>query len=327
MDIDARVGTEEAPKSFCARYKNPIAFIVAFAILLAIPIVLTEYWVYFLLLVFLYLTVAQMWNLLAGYAGLVSLGQQVFIGLGGYCLAILTELYRVPIPVAIIVGGIVSTIFALVASIVLFRMRGVYFTIATWIVAEGMVVFFSNWEYVRRGEGFFIRTGYGTTTKLMYYPALFLGIGSVLLVYLLLHSKLGLGLMAMRDDEGAAETTGVQIFRSKLYCFLIGAFVTGIGGGVFYLSQGFVHPYSAFAIDWTVAMLFTVIIGGIGTVEGPIIGALIYVFLQQRLAQYSGFSLLILGAISILMILVAPKGMMGLIQRRWNIVFLSPRRE
>lgn len=295
--------------------------------LLTMPLWASQYMVLIFLLIFLYMTIAQMWNLLAGYAGLVSLGQQIFIGLGGYTLAVLTEYYGAPVWLSILVGGVVAVIFALLSSVFLFRMSGVYFTIATWIIAEALVVFFSNWEYVRLGMGFFIRAGYELTTYQIYYAALFIGVGSLALTYVLLRSRLGLGLMAMRDDEGAAETMGVEIFRSKLYCFLIGAFVTGIAGGVFYLSQIFIQPYAAFGINWTVAVVFMVIIGGIGTVEGPVIGAVIYVILQQFLSEYVGVSMLILGAIAITVILVAPAGIMGMFQKKTGFAFLSPRRE
>lgn len=287
----------------------------------------TDYWIKIGLDILLYLTLAMVWNLLAGYTGLVSLGQQAFIGLGGYSLAVLTEYHGAPMWAAILVGGFVSVGFALVSSVVLFRMRGVYFTIATWILAECLVVFFSNWSYVRSGMGFFIRAGYGTTPTQMYLAALPVALGAVTLVYVLLRSKLGLGLMAMRDDEGAAETMGVEIFRSKLTCWLIGAFVTGIAGGLFTLSQGNIQPYYAFGINWTVAAVFMVIIGGIGTIEGPIVGAIVYVILRQWLDQWPGTSMIILGAIAIIVILVAPAGIVGTVQKRFGISFLSPRRQ
>ncbi len=300
---------------------------VAVAALVSVPVWASSYVMQLLFLICLYLTMGQMWNLLGGYAGLVSLGQQIFIGLGAYTLAVMTELYRLPVWPSIFVGGVVSVLFGLVASRVLFRMHGVYFTIATWILAECLVVFFSNWEYVRMGQGFFIRSGYGTTGPEMYYPALGLALGSIALVFLLLRSKLGLGLTAMRDDEGAAESMGVEIFRSKLYCFLIASFMTGVTGGVYYLGQVFVQPYAVFSINWTVALVFIVIIGGIGTIEGPIVGAIIYVLLQQYLAAYAGVSLIILGVIAIAIILLAPQGIMGTIQRRLGWALLSTRRE
>ncbi|MEW6425711.1 MAG: branched-chain amino acid ABC transporter permease [Bacillota bacterium] len=295
--------------------------------LLTMPLWAAQYLVLVFMLVFLYLTIAQMWNLLAGYAGLVSLGTQIFIGLGGYTLAVLTEYYGFPVWLGVLFGGVVAVLFALVISVPIFRMRGVYFTIATWIVAEALLVFFSNWAYVRQGMGFFIRAAYKLTTDQLYYAALFLGLGAVVLVYVLLRTKLGLGLMAMRDEETAAETAGVEIFRSKLACFLISSFVVGLTGGVFYLSQVFIQPYAAFGINWTIAVVFMVIIGGIGTIEGPVIGAVIYVILQQYLSEYVGMSLLILGAVAILVILASPAGIMGTVQKKFGFALLSPRRE
>jgi branched-chain amino acid transport system permease protein len=302
-----------------------IAAIVA--ALVSVPLWASEYMLLLLFLIFLYLAMGQMWNLLGGFAGLVSLGQQIFIGLGAYTLAIMTEVYHLPVWPSVIAGGVISVLFGIGSCVVLFRMRGVYFTIATWILAECLVVFFSNWEYVRMGQGFFIRAGYGTTGVSVYYPALGLALGSIALVYLLLRSRLGLGLMAMRDDEGAAESMGVEIFRSKVYCFLVAAFVTGIAGAVYYLSQVFVQPYAAFGINWTVALVFIVIIGGIGTIEGPIVGAVIYVLLQQFLSPYAGISMIILGAIAIVIILVAPQGIVGTIQKRFGFTLLSTRRK
>ena len=297
------------------------------AALITLPFWGSRYWVLICLLFSLYLAMAQMWNLLAGYSGLISLGQQCFIGLGGYTLAVLSVYYGVPIWLSILIGGMISVIFALIISVPIFRMRGVYFAIGTWIVAEALGICFSNWEYVRYGMGLFVKPAYKLSINQIYYAALAMGIGSVVLVYILLRSKLGLGLMAMRDDEGASETLGVEVFRSKLYCFLVGAFVTGVTAGVLYLYQIFIQPYRAFGIDWTVRLVFIVIIGGIGTIEGPIIGAIIFVFLQQFFSEYISVSLLLLGSVAISVMLLAPKGIMGTIQAKLGFEILSPRRK
>lgn len=294
--------------------------------LLTLPIWGTQYSVLLLLLISLYVAFAQMWNLLAGYAGLISLGQQIFIGIGGYTLAVLTEYYGFSIWLGILIGGLISGVVSVALAFLLFRMKGVYFTIATWITAEALVVLFSNWSFVRSGMGIFIRASYKLSTNDIYYAALALGIGSVILVQLILRSKLGLGLMAMRDNEGAAETMGVEIFKSKLYCFIISAVVTGFTGGVLYLSQVFIQPTAAFGISWSVAVVFIVIIGGIGTVEGPIVGAVIYVLLQQFLSQYVGVGMLILGVVAITVILTVPKGIMGTLQHKLKFGILSYRR-
>ncbi len=302
-----------------------IAFIAAGA-LFSIPVWASQYTILIFTLFGLYLALAQMWNLLAGYTGLISLGQQIFIGVGAYALAVLTLYYNWPIWLSILCGGIFCALFALLLSIPLFRMSGVYFAIGSWIVAEALMIWFSNWGYTKKGMGLFIKAAYNVTITQVYYASVITGICSVALVYFLLKSKLGLALMAMRDDVGAAEGIGINSFKSKLWCFLIASFVSGIAAGILYLNQVFVQPYSAFGIQWTVRLCFIVIIGGIGTVEGPIIGALIFVLLQQYLAEYASISLILLGGISVIVMLVFPKGIMGTVQDKLGYELLSPRR-
>lgn len=291
-----------------------------------LPLWASRYWILLCLVFFLYLSLAQMWNLLAGYCGLISLGQQIFIGLGGYTLAVLSVYYGLPVWQAILCGGVVALLFALLVAVPIFRTRGVYFAVATWLVAEVLAVAFSNWSYVQYGMGFFIKPAYRLSLTEIYYAALVVGGGSVALVFFILRTKLGLNLMAMRDDEAAAESLGVDVFRTKLYAFLIAAFVTGLTAGLIYVHQIFIQPYKAFSIDWTVKLLFIVIIGGIGTIEGPIVGAVIYVALQQIFSEYVNVSLLLLGAVAIAVMLVAPKGIVGCLHERLGFVFLSSRR-
>jgi len=268
-----------------------------------------------------------MWNLLAGYAGLLSLGQQSFVGLGGYTVAVLSLYHGMPVWACLLAGGGVSALFALLVSIPLFRMKGAYFAVGTWIVAEALGICFSNWSYVSYGTGLFIRSAYQLSLKEIYYLALAMGGGSVALVYAILRSKLGLGLMAIRADERAAEGLGVNLFRSKLYCFLVAAFVTGIAAGVLYLHQIFIQPYKAFGIEWTVRLLFIVIIGGLGTIEGPIVGAGIFVLLQSLFSDFTTISLLLLGTVAIATMLLAPQGIMGTIREKTGFELFSPRRE
>ena len=279
-----------------------------------------------LMLAFLYMALGQFWNLLGGYAGLVSLGQQIFIGLGGYTLAVTVLYYGFPIWLGVLTGGVIALLFALVISPAIFRMSGVYFSIGTWVVAESLAIWFSNWEYVEMGQGLFIRPAKQLSVSQLYYLAMLVAVGSVALVYGVMRSRLGLALMAMRNDPGASETCGVSVFRNKLYCYLISSFCTGITAGVLYLNMVFIQPYKAFGIDWTVALLFIVIIGGIGTIEGPIIGAVIYVLLQQYLSDYASVSMLVLGVVAIIIMLIAPKGIMGTIQEKLGFEILSPRR-
>ncbi len=295
-------------------------------LLFTLPFWAPENIVMIFLLIMLYMSLGQMWNLLAGYAGLVSLGQQIFIGLGGYSLAVITEVYHLNFLLAIFIGGVVSVIFALIISQPIFKMKGIYFSISTWVIAEALALYFLNWAFVGYGLGFNIRTTYEMSTSFLYYLSLVLGLGSVLLVYIIMRTKRGLALMAMRDNESAAEVMGVELYKTKLTIFLISAFITGMTGAVLYLNISFIQPYAAFSIDWTVASVVIVIIGGIGTMEGSIIGAVVYVILKQFLYDFPGISMIILGVIAILIILIAPKGIMGMLHDKFGWEVLSPRR-
>ena len=302
------------------------AMIAVTAVLALMPVWGSAGIINIFILVFLYMAMGQMWNLLAGYAGLVSLGQQMFIGLGGYAVAVACFSYDLPLAVGLIAAPIICMIYALIISLPIFKMSGVFFTIGSWIVAEALMLFFTNWGFVRYGYGFAIAAGRGLSLSVRYVMALVLGVVSILAVFLTLRTRFGLGIMAMRDNEGVSRVRGVKTYRTKLVCFLISACVTGLAGALMHLFDGYIQPYAAFSIDWTVYMVFMVIIGGIGTIEGPILGALIYVLLRQYLYQFPGVSLLIFGAIALVIILIAPKGVMGLVQDKTGFELLSVRR-
>lgn len=286
----------------------------------------SDYTINVFILMFLYLSLAQMWNLLGGYSGLVSLGQQAFIGIGGYAVAMLTQVYKMPIILGVGTAFVVTIIFALVISLPIFKMKGVYFTIGTWIIAEALGIFFINWLFVNSGIGYNITVAYRLSMTTFYYFCMAIGIGSIIIVYIILRSKLGLALMAMRDNESAAEVRGVKLYRTKLVCFIIAACWTAITGCALYLNLAYIKPASAFSIEWTVSMVFIVIIGGIGTIEGPIIGSIIYIILRQYLYNFPGFNNIILGAIAIIIIIAAPKGIMGFLHDRLGWDLFSVRR-
>lgn len=308
------------------RAVKPIILAAIIALLISIPAWGGNYVINVMILVLLYTSLGQMWNLLGGYTGLVSLGQQSFVGIGGYALAMLSQVYKLPIIWGFLAAGVLSVAFALVTSIPIFKMKNVYFTIGTWIVSECLRVIFLIWAFVNYGTGYNISATYTMSPNVIYYIALVVGIFSVTVVAVLLRSKFGLGLMAMRDNESAAEVRGVELYKTKLKCYLISAFVTGIAGAAMYLNIAFIQPNAAFSIDWTVSMVFIVIIGGIGTIEGPIIGAVIFVLLRQFLYSFPGFSMLMLGILAIIIMLVAPKGIMGFFSKRFGWDIFSVRR-
>lgn len=301
--------------------------LVIVALLGSLPLWGSDYIVNIFLLIMLYMSLGHMWNLLSGYSGLVSLGQQSFVGLGGYALAMISQVYKLPLALGFLVAGVISVLFALVISVPIFKMKNVYFTIGTWIVSECLRVLFSVWKFVNYSTGYNISATYRLAPAVIYYVALGVGLCTTAVVWLILRSRFGLGLMAMRDNEPAAEIRGVRLYRTKLLCFLISAFFTGIAGAAMYLNIAYIKPEAAFSIDWTISMVFVVIIGGIGTMEGPIVGAVIFVLLRQYLYSFPGFSMLILGAVAILLMILAPKGIMGYLNERFSLDLLSVRRK
>jgi branched-chain amino acid transport system permease protein len=268
---------------------------------------------------FIYLAMANMWNLLAGYSGLISLCQPAFLGLAGYTMTVGTWV-GIPWWGGIICGVIVASIFAFVISGAVFRMSGIYFAIGTLVVPEALRMIFYLWrpvggEMSGAGAGYMVKGIGGVSSATIYWLALIVGVGSICLMRLILTSKLGLGLALIRDNERSAASCGVNVFRLKLYSFIIAAAVTGMAGAIYYLNQGYIEPSSTFNVRWTMSLLLATVIGGIRTEEGPIIGTAVIVFLYFLLARYAGYSLLIQGIILISIMLISPQGIVGILRR------------
>lgn len=278
------------------------------------------------LLIALYCALGQMWNLMAGYTGMVSLGQQMFIGIAGYNVAVFATTFGLPFWAGMFCGAGISVILAFALSFLLFRMKGMYFAIATWITSEALKILFTSWEFVNMGGGMTIKLRPYPDMQEIYYIALTLAVGAFIVVFLVLNSRIGLGLKAMRDDDDAASSLGVDISNVKRICFMISSFVTALAGAMLYVYQGSIFPGPGFGISWTVAIVFIVIIGGIGTIAGPVVGAVIYVFLSEFLSRYQGYSMIILGVIAIVVILCLPYGIVGTLERRFGFEVLSSRR-
>jgi branched-chain amino acid transport system permease protein len=274
---------------------------------------------------FLYiLSLAQMWNLLAGYGGLLSIGQQLFIGVGAYCLVIFA--YKLGINPFLVVplAGLISIIIAYVISKVVFRLKGAYFAVGTWVLAETFKLLFSNVSWLGGGSGLSItRSMRGIPTwwreSLTLWFAIFLGIGSVLLIHYILRSKYGLSLTAVRDNEIASESLGIRVKKVKLMVYLISAFGYGMIGTLIFITKLRVSPEAAFSVNWTTIMFFIVVIGGIGTIEGPIIGTLIYITMRETLSGFGTWYSIILGIFTIIIMIKAPQGLWGLIKSRLDI--------
>jgi len=307
-----------------------VAIAAIVVILLSLPTFGSSYAIFMVTLMGIYITLGMMWNLLAGYSGLVSLGLQMYIGVGAFTLAAFSNYLGVPLIVGLLLGGVVSMVIAIGLSYLLLRMKGMYYAIATWMFAEAMVLLIVQFEFFGRGQGLFILSARAMNETQKYYFSIILVLVVTVVLVMLLRSKLGLGLFAIRDNDTAASTSGVPLFRTKMMCMMISSFVTGVTGGIYYMIQVWIQPYSAFSIlSWTVPAVFIVVIGGIGTITGPMVGGIIYVFLSQYLATLThigSLSMVILGAIAVTVILVAPKGIIGSLQLRFGFEIISARR-
>jgi branched-chain amino acid transport system permease protein len=294
-----------------------IAVIVVLALFPVIGV--SRAWLLYIFLFFIYLSMANMWNLLAGYSGLVSLCPAAFIGLAGYTLAI-GSWFGLPWYLGIIIGGIVAAAFAALVSFPVFRLKGIYFAIGTLVLPEVLRYVFTIWMPIGApiyggGSGYTVKGIADVSGSHTYWMALAIGVASIFLMRYILRSKLGSGLAAIRDNESTAASSGVNVFSLKLSSFVIAAFVTGIAGAIFYVYSGYIEPVSAFSVRWLVIVMLATVIGGEGTEEGPVLGAIVVVVLYFLLARYAEISLIIQGSILVGIMLLAPQGIMGFIRK------------
>ena len=271
----------------------------------------------YLLQIFLYIALGEAWNLLSGFAGMTSLGQQLYVGLAGYALTVMTSILRKNLVLGISAGAAAAVVVAFFLSLMLFRMRGMYFAIGTWVAAEAAEKVFLNWKFVGQGSGMTVRLSPYPNVGQIYLLALTVCLFSVALICLILRSKLGWALLAMRDDPSAAATIGVNLRQTRLFVYMIGALISSLAGSIFFLNKGTIYPDSGFSSGWTVSSVFICIIGGTGTITGPIAGSVIYVLLREILAHYPGWSNILLGLITLLVIFFLPDGVVGTIKKRF----------
>ncbi len=273
---------------------------------------------------FTLLALAQMWNLLAGFSGLVSIGQQAFVGLGAYGIVVLTtEPLGIHPFLAVPIAGLIAAALSLPMAALAFRLRGGYFAIGTWVIAEVVRLLTLNWQHVGGGDGTTILAAAsierGMRERWTYLIALALAVMAVLGAYALLRSRVGLALESIRDDEIAARAMGVDVVRTKLVVWVVAALGCGLAGAVVALNLLRVQPESAYSINWTAFMIFIVVIGGIGTIEGPILGTILFFVLQRELAQYGSWYLILIGAIAVGVAVWARGGLWGLVAQRTHV--------
>jgi branched-chain amino acid transport system permease protein len=272
---------------------------------------------------FTLLALAEMWNLLAGYAGLVSIGQQAFIGLGAYGFYTFADLFGLHPLLAIAITAAGVGLVALVTSFFVFRLEGGYFAVGTWVIAEVFRLIVAANKSVGAGTGVSIQSlaqfGPEGRIAITYWLALALGFGAVATGILIMRSRLGLSLRAVRDSDVAARSLGVNVFRAKVAVYLIAAVGCAIAGSVIYMNLLRIQPTAAFGVQWTAWIIFIVIIGGLGSIEGPIIGTVVFIGLRELLSDYGSAYLIVLGALAVTITLLAPHGLWGALDRRLSI--------
>jgi branched-chain amino acid transport system permease protein len=287
-----------------------IAIVAAAAVILA----LAPYWgdrqtLRLLAEMFTFIALASLWNLLAGYAGLVSVGQQAFVGLGGYVLFALAMLLDVNPVLAILFAGPVGALVAIPVALLIFRLRDAYFAIGTWVVAEVFRLLASQISVLGGGSGISLPASVvlamapsrQTREFEMYWLALLLTVAILAGIFVLLRSRHGLALTAIRDNELAAQSNGIGVWNIKFAVYVLTAFGTSMVGAFIFLQKLRISPDTAFSVnDWTAFVIFITVIGGIGRIEGPIVGTIIFFALRQTFAGLGSLYLLMMGAVAII---------------------------
>ncbi len=351
-------------------WRARVALAVGVVILILAPLALgaNSYVTQILLTLFIFAVFGHAWNLLAGYCGLLSFGNQVYVGIAGFTMGILVYYGNVHVWVALPIAGLVSAAFAYLLAIPvrasriglsvlkpvaiavilwggyeilvfydpwwdvfgdpyvrrvmillviflgampLLTLEGAYFAVATWLIAAAVGTVFNEWKLVGAGGG--MRVPSSVTLEEMYYVGLLLLLITTWVIRLLLNSRIGLALTAVRDDAEAAATVGVDVARVKLVAFVLSGALTGLAAGLYFIEAVSITPPSAFNVFWSAYFVFVVVAGGMGTVSGPVIGALIFVAVDRMLSGWLDQPLLVLGLASIFVILVMPRGVVGLI--------------
>lgn len=262
-----------------------------------------------------YFIFALMWNLLAGYGRMVSIGQQAYLGLGGYILLVLGNYLEINPFLAVPLAAIGAGVIAFPVSKIAFRLQGGHFAIGTWVIAEVFRLSIANISAVGGGSGtsFTALRGIAKSTResVTFWLCLSAAVGMTALVYAFLRSRHGLALLALRDNETAAASQGIDVARTKRNVYLIAAFGAGLSGALYFLGNLRISPDAAFTVNWSAFSIFIVMIGGLGTIEGPLVGAIIFFLLNKLFSDYGTWYLVGLGLLAIVVTIRFPRGLWG----------------
>ena len=327
MSMVTETTTRPAEIFRVTRSRRNVVWTAAGAVIVVVVLAILPYIVYsgttsILVQGFIVLTMASMWNLLAGYAGLVSVGQQAFVGLGAYFVLILAIHGTSPFA-ALPVAAIGCAVAALPLWWLVSRLRSGYFAIATWVLATTVMLIIERFPSLGSGTGMSLPNTPNLSSTLLladtYWIGLAVTVVAMVTMYLMMRGRLGLVLTAIRDDEVAARSSGARVGLARMGVFVVAGIGCGAAGALLAVSSLIVQPSAVFSVEWTAKMAFAVIIGGLGTIEGPILGTIVYIVLQQTLASYNAWYLIILGLVAMLIALFSRRGLWGIVDDRLHV--------
>ncbi len=277
-----------------------------------------------------YLIFALAWNLLAGYGGMVSIGQKAFLGIGGYALLALGNLLHVNPFLAVPLAAVLALLVAVPVSWIAFRLRGGYFAIGTWVISEVFRLSIANVSALGGGSGTSLTALRGiaraTRERATFWLCLGGATASVAVVYAFLRSREGLALLALRDSETAAESQGVNVLRTRLTVYLMAAAAAGLAGALYFLGNLRISPDAAFSVNWSAFSIFIVLVGGVGTLEGTVVGVLLFYLLSKLFSDYGTWYLVGLGLLAVVVTLELPRGLWGFVSEKYDLHLFPVRR-
>jgi branched-chain amino acid transport system permease protein len=309
-----------------------VFFLCLFIAALIFPLIVrTPFLQHLLIMIFLYATIAGGWNIISGYCGQVSLGHVVFFGIGAYTSTVLLQKLGLSPWLGMWVGVGVSFFLATLIGFPCFKLRGHYFVIATWAIGEIIQTVVINWEWVGGASGLYvpilseslINFEFHSSRIPFYYISLGMALGLVILNYAILKSRLGYYFRAIKADPAAAQSAGINITKYKMIAFFLSAIPTAVAGTFYAQYLMFIDPETVFPLILSVLMTVIVVLGGVGTVWGPILGAAVLVPLSEFTRLYIGggggaLDMIIYGALIIIVAEYEPLGVIGLIRRLKN---------
>lgn len=296
-----------------------IVWLIVLGLLLILPGQIPRGTQELLLSLLIWIGIAQSWNLIGGIAGQLSLGHSVFVGAGGYTLGMLVSRAGTGWLLSLVLAGLLSAVLAWLVSYPLLRLSGVYFTIGSSAVALIAIAWMVTWDWTGESRGLNIPLDAVPDRITKFRMIATLAVLTCVVVYLVLRSTFGLRLMAVRDDEGAAAALGVSARGVKRKAFVLSGLMTGLMGAAVAINQVSIEPNSMFSLTWVVTALVMVIVGGMGTTVGPIVGAfVIYYLVDRALDGQPVLQALLNGVLVIAVIVVAPNGLTGLAQSVWS---------